>query len=109
MVVLKYIAWGLAFFFAGTWAIGILHKPEFRLKSNIVTVLFWWIEIGLAGLGFYSVLHLFWIMPLSLVMPGFFERMEVGTRLYARTESIFVKSLIPLGVAVGVLIYLSKT
>ena len=109
MAILKYITWGVALFFAGTWTIGLFHRPDFRLKSNIVTVLFWWIEIGLVVLGFYSVLHLFWIMPLSVVIPGYFERMEFGTRLYASAGSVFTKSSIPLGIAICILIYLSKT
>jgi len=107
--VLKYIAWGLALFFAGAWTMGVFRKPGgYVAKSIIVTVLFWWIEIGLAVLGFYSVLHLFWLMPLSVIIPGSFESMEVRTRLYSRVGSIFVKSSIPLGVAIGVLIYMSR-
>ena len=104
MAVLTYIAWGLAFFFAGSWTIGIVM---YRVKSNIVTVLLWWIEIGLAGLGFYSAVHLFWLMPMSVAIPWQLESIEMRTHVYARIGSIFIKSAIPLGVAIAVLVYLS--
>jgi hypothetical protein len=102
--ILKYIAWGLALFFAATWTIGILHKPEFRHKSFIVTILFWWLGIGLAMLGFYNVLYLFWLMPLSIFVPSFLERIQRQKQMDAGVFSlysvpfgiVFISSSIPL-------------
>jgi len=105
--ILKYLTYGFAFF-ASFWAVDLFHKPN-RVESVIVAILFWWIAIGLIGLGFYSVLHLFWIMPLAFVIPWYFWQMESRTRLYARIGSIFFKSSILLGTALGALIYLRNT
>ena len=70
MEFLRYLVWGLAFFFAIGWTIGWLAKPYGQLKSTVVTILFWWAEILGVLATSVSVLHLLWLMPLSLILPA---------------------------------------
>jgi hypothetical protein len=109
---LKYITHGFTFL-AGVWPSDDICQKPFpkpnRVESIIVAIIFWWIAIGLIGLGFYSVLHLYWIMPFAFAIPWYFWRMESRTSIYTRIGSILVKSSIPLGFAIGALIYLSNS
>lgn len=108
MEILKYIVWGLTLFFAGSWAFGMFVRPDFRLKCNVVTVIFWWAEIALAALGFYSVFHLLWLMPISLFIPGAVQQAELKKRFaHAPTAVIFAKSAVPVSLALAALIYFS--
>lgn len=110
MEILKYITWGLALFFAGGWTFGLIVRPIGQLKCNYATVIFWWAEIVLAAFGSFNVFHLLWLLPLTLLIP--WEVQKVGLRARLRTgivpESImviFIKSAVPIGVALVALIY----
>jgi hypothetical protein len=109
--ILKYMTYVFALFASYGASTGDdlrqIPKPD-RMESSIVAILFWWIAIALVGLGFYSVVHLFWIMPLACAIPWYFGRMESHTRLYVRIGSIFAKSSIPVGIVIGALMYLNK-
>lgn len=67
---MSYIVWGLVLFFAGSWTFGFIIRPDFRLKSTMVTLIYWWTFIGLVFLLDLSVYHLLWLMPLALIIPG---------------------------------------
>ena len=108
MVILKYIAWGLALFFAGSWTFNLSIRPDLRLKSHVVAIIIWWTEIVLAALGKYSVFHLFWLMPISLYIPQVVQLAEFKRRFaHAPIAVIFVKSAIPVALALAALIYFS--
>ena len=102
-----YIVWGLVLFFAGSWTFGLVARPDFRLKSTIVTLIYWWGFIGLVFLSGLSVYHLLWLMPLALIIPGVLMQTEISTKLRANVGSIFIKSLFLIGPAVGALLYWS--
>ena len=104
---MSYITWGLVLFFAGSWTIGLIVRPDFRIKSTIVTLIYWWAIIGLVFLSSISVFHLLWLMPLALVIPMILMQTEISTKLQANVASIFVKSLFLIGPAVGALLYWS--
>jgi len=110
-VVLKYFVWAAAFFFAGSWTFGLVHRPDFRLKSTICTLVFWWAEIGLALAGAYSHFHLLWLMPLSIFVPTWAMLTDLAN--FARgprtsISSILIKSAFILSPAVGLLAYFSR-
>ncbi len=104
---MSYIVWGLVLFFAGSWTFGLVVRPDFRLKSTIVTLIYWWAFIGLVFLSDLSVYHLLWLMPLALIIPGVLMQTEISTKLRANVGSIFIKSLFLIGPAVGALLYWS--
>jgi len=106
--VLTYVAWGAAFFFAGSWTFGLLVRPDYRLKSTVASLLLWWLEIGLALLGFYSPLHLFWLMPISLFLPNAYMQAEIRSRLESHLSTILLKSSVIIGPVLGLLIYFSR-
>lgn len=93
-----YVLWAAVLFFAGSWTLGLLMNPRMRLKSTIVTVLYWWICIGFAATSQFSPWHLLWLMPLSLVVPMLF--MMTGS-----VVAIFIASAIIIGPAIGALLY----
>lgn len=95
-----YVLWAVVLFFACAWTFGLLFNPSMRLRSTIVTVVYWWICIGLAAASQFSPWHLLWLMLLSLVVPMFF--MMAGS-----VVRIFVASALLIGPAVGALIYFS--
>jgi hypothetical protein len=66
------IIWIAVLFFSGTWTIGLITQPNMRMKNTIVTVVYWWIEIFLAYQSSYDVVHLLWLMPLSMAVPFLF-------------------------------------
>jgi hypothetical protein len=104
---MAYVAWGLVIFFAASWTFGLIVRPDFRLKSTMVTLIYWWPTIGLIALSSISVYHLFWLMPLALIIPMVLMQAEIATKLRVNVGSIFVKSLFLMGPAVGALIYWS--
>jgi hypothetical protein len=98
-----YIAWGLILFFAGSWAFGLILRPDFRVKSTIAALIYWWIFIGLVILSDLNVYHLLWLMPLTLFTTMF----VMTTNLRAGVTSIFIKSLFLVGPLVSALFYWS--
>jgi hypothetical protein len=81
----EWITWGVALFFAGSWTFGMLASPEFRLKANVAAVLFWWGSIAFVLLTGASVFHLWWLMPMSLLVTfGALPRTSLGTILFTR-------------------------
>jgi hypothetical protein len=108
MKVLTYIAWGVAFFFAGTWTLGVLFNKVHALKSTVATLIYWWAIIGLAFFGLFNPLHFFWLMPLALLLPGAAMQVDLARRMTTSMASILVKSGFVIAPAVGVLIYFSR-
>lgn len=104
---MTYITWGVVLFFACSWTFGLIVRPDFRLKSTIVTLVYWWTTIGLVALSSTSVFHLLWLMPLALFVPMVIMHAEISTKFHASVGSIFVKSLFVIGPAVTALIYFS--
>jgi hypothetical protein len=103
MNALWYLAWAVALFFAGSWAFGLVIRPDYRLKSTVATVLFWWIEIATLFVSGVSVFHLLWLMPISLLLPMF---IMLGD-LRAAFVFILVRSGLIIVPALGALIYFS--
>ena len=104
---MAYLAWAVVLFFAGSWTFGLIVRPDLRLKSTIVTLIYWWAAIGLVAFTSISVYHLLWLMPLALIVPLVLMHAEISTTLHANVSSIFFKSLFIIGPAVGALIYWS--
>ena len=63
MTFLHYIVWGAALFFASGWTLALFLRPLH--KAYLAIVIVWWVEIICAAT-FLNVLHLLWLMPLSL-------------------------------------------
>ena len=104
---MSYIVWGLVLFFAGSWTFGLIVRPDFRLKSTIVTLIYWWAFIALVFILGISVYHLLWLMLLALFIPMMLMQAEITTKLHANVGSIFIKSLFLIGPAIGALLYWS--
>jgi len=104
---MEYFVWGLAMFFAASWTFGLIMRPDFRLKSTIVTIAYWWLIIGLAILASISVYHLFWLMPVALLVPMLLMQVELSRTLRVSVGGIFIKSLFIIGPAIGAVIYLA--
>ena len=68
MELIRWVIVAVAIFFAGGWLFGLVVRREFRLRSTIVAVVYWWIGIGLAVANAISVFHLLWFMPLVLIV-----------------------------------------
>ena len=65
---MPYVAWGVVLFFAISWTIGLLFRPETRFLSTVAAVIHWWIMIGVTAFSATKVWHLFWLMPLALIV-----------------------------------------
>lgn len=104
---MAYIAWALVLFFAGSWTFGFISRPDFRIKSTLVTLIYWWLAIVLVMVINISVYHLFWLMPLALIFPAVFMQAEISATSRSGLGSIFFKSLFIIGPAFGALIYFS--
>ena len=71
---MAYLHWAvlaIALFFAGSWTLAVAFRRDFRLKSTLVTMPFWWAFIACAFTGIINALHLLWLMPLALFVPSF--------------------------------------
>src|SRR5262245_3537688 len=108
MTIFSYVVWGAAFFFAGSWTFGLAVRPDFRLKSTIASLIFWWLEIALAIFGLFSHFHLLWLMPLSILLPGAVMQTEIRTSLASSVPTIFLKSSLLIGPTIALLVYFSK-
>ena len=93
-----YALWAIVLFFVGSWTLGLLLNPKMRMRSTVVTVVYWWISIGLATTSSFSPWHLLWLMPVSLVVPMLF--MFSGS-----TIATFLASGLILGPAIGAVVY----
>lgn len=71
MDILRWLIYGVALFFAIGWTYALVRRPDFRLKSSLVTVPYWWVGIGLAFTEVMSPFHLLWFMPIALGLPSF--------------------------------------
>jgi hypothetical protein len=93
----RYFTYAAALFFAGSWTFGVLTRPEFRLKSTVSAIVYWWLFILAAFLGWYSPFHLWWLMPATLiVMTGISGAMMRQFKPYS-TSSLIGAAMIPLG------------
>ena len=104
---MTYVIWIVALFFSISWSLGLFVQPNLRLKSTIVTLVYWWLIIGIVFLLEFSVYHLIWLMPLALFVPLIFMQTKVLSQRYTSTVSIFIKSLFILGTAIWLLYYFS--
>jgi hypothetical protein len=64
--------------------------PEHRVKSTVVSVIHWWISIAIVVFSGLTVYHLFWIMPLTLVVSVIALNMEMR-RFRVNVGTIFLK------------------
>ncbi|MDH0095300.1 hypothetical protein N7333_01755 [Pseudomonas sp. GD04158] len=103
-----YALWAVVFFFSASWTLGLIINPSMRVKSTIVTIIYWWISIGFALVSAFNPWHLLWLMPLALIAPMLFMQAEMASSFRTSVTSIFFKSLFVLGPALGALIYLSQ-
>ena len=104
MQIAKYITWAIVMFFSITWTWGFMRSVELRLKSTVVSIVFWWIEILTVMAGAFAVFHLLWLMPLSLFVPVPISNAEILTRPPGSVVRIFVKSALVIAIPFGVLI-----
>jgi hypothetical protein len=59
--------WGAALFFACTWTIGTYISPRHRMKSTVVSLVYWWAAIAIIAALRLHPAHLIWFMPLTLI------------------------------------------
>jgi hypothetical protein len=100
------VLWIVALFFAGGWSFGLIALPDQRVKSTVVSVVYWWVEIATVFLAGLHPAHLLWLMPLALFIP-----MIVMQSLLLTPNNtvgrIFVLSGVVLGPALAALFYFS--
>lgn len=102
-----YALWVVVFFFSASWTLGLVINPSMRIKSTIVTIVYWWSSIGFALASLFSPWHLLWVMPLALIVPTILMQVEMSSSFRTSVSSIFLKSLFIFAPVVGALIYLS--
>jgi len=96
MTYLKVAVWVVALFFAGAWSFGLIVDPRKRIKATVVTVGLWWILMVFPALGAFNVLHLLWLMPLALIVPGGIQAGHVQRRLaHPSLSYVAVGSVLP--------------
>lgn len=98
------VLWAIALFFAASWLFGLLIRQDLRLKSNVVTVAYWWVEIAIVFFAGLHPAHLLWLMPLALIVPSL-----IMTNLllsgHNTVGTIFVASGFVIGPALALLLY----
>ncbi|WP_348739163.1 hypothetical protein [Pseudomonas rhodesiae] len=87
---MRYVAWAVILFFAVSWTFGLLVAPQHRVKSTVVALIHWWISIAVVVFTGLSVYHLFWLMPLTLVVSMVALNMELR-KFRANVGTIFLK------------------
>ncbi len=103
---MRTVLWIAALFFAGSWTFGLLVRPDYRLKSTVVTVAYWWVAIAIVFLAELHPAQLLWLMPLVLVIPA--QIMQQLLLSSANTVgTIFILSGAVIGPALAVLLYLA--
>jgi hypothetical protein len=68
ITIFRLLTFAAGIFFAGAWTFGLLTRPEYRMKSTIAAVFYWWVFIVAAFFGAFSAFHLWWLMPLVLLL-----------------------------------------
>jgi hypothetical protein len=101
MNALGHVAWALSLVFAASWTFGLIIRPDYRLKSTVATVLFWWTRIATVFISELPVFHLLWLMPLSLLIPAIIMSGNLRTPFVA----ILVWTGLIIVPALGVLVY----
>jgi hypothetical protein len=93
---LRVAVWCAALFFSSAWSLGLILDPRQRLKCTVVTVGLWWPLMAFPALGAFSVLHLLWLMPLALLVPGAIQGGHLKrTMMHPSLAYIFTGSLLP--------------
>ncbi|WP_460135944.1 hypothetical protein [Pseudomonas sp. S1_E04] len=87
---MRYAAWTVVLFFAVSWTFGLLVAPQHRVKSTVVALTHWWISIAIVVFIGLSVYHLFWLMPLALVVSMVALNIELR-KFRANVGTIFLK------------------
>jgi hypothetical protein len=105
MEILHWLLIGVACFFAVTWTIGQM-KPG-AVWVITVTVILWWIGIGLAIVGLVSALNLIWIMPIALLVPPkAFSSLKESVDPFPSPVAVFVLSAAPIAIIFGLAYFL---
>ena len=105
--IVRYFTYATALFFAGAWTFGLLSRPEYRMKSTVAAVFYWWVFIIAAFLGGFSPFHLWWLMPGALIlMAGFQGAMMRQFRPFS-ASSLVGAGMIPLGLCFALAWYAS--
>ena len=68
MAWLNYATAAIAVFFAGSWTLGVLVNPEFRLKSTVSGIVCWWALLWASYGAVFHILHLWWLFPAAMFM-----------------------------------------
>jgi len=68
MTYLQYAVWAIAAFFILSWTFALFATPGRMSAPNRCTLISWWACGICAALGFYSVYHLLWLMPLAVIL-----------------------------------------
>lgn len=92
MTAIDYAVLAVALFFAGSWTLGVLIRPNLRLKATIVTIVLWWAEIGTAIFSAMDALHLLWLMPASLFGPSMLAAAQLQRSYRVSMPMIFTVS-----------------
>ncbi|MDR6539479.1 hypothetical protein [Variovorax soli] len=104
---MQYLLWGVVFFFALAWTLGLVLSPAQRIKSNIVAVMYWWIAIALASASAFSPWHLLWLMPLALFLSMRLMLAELARTMNTSVSSVFIKSGMLMGPILTGVVYWS--
>ena len=105
MQALKIIVYVIGLYFAGSWTLGIWGNPQYRLKGTVVGIIFWWVEILLAFTGVISVLHLIWLMPLTLGCSTRLMHSELQITGQATFGRILITTALFVSIFIGLIVY----
>lgn len=96
--------WVITGFLVCTWTFGLATNPRSRLKATVVTVMLWWVLLLFPALGAFSVLHMLWLFPLALIVPGGIQGGYVQrTMSHPSLAYLMVGSILPvIGPAIAV-------
>ena len=100
---IRIVLWVIAIFFAASWLFGLIVRPDYRMKSTVVTVAYWWLEIAIVYFAGLHPAHLLWLMPLALIVPA----VTMTSMLHRSVGTIFAVSSVVIGPSLALLLYFS--
>ena len=101
MSAFSYVLIAIAAFFAISWTLGVVTRPDYRLKSTLVTLMFWWLSLLISVFDGMSAFHLIWFFPIALIIPSL-----VMLALLRNLRSSFLAVLLLSACGLGPVLYL---
>lgn len=97
MIWLSYATAAVAIFFAGSWTLGVLTNPEYRLKATVAGLVCWWVLLSASYGAAFHILHLWWLFPASMFLAQTVmqtDMMDIRSMGSASTAAITFRSLV---------------